>query len=89
MRYQKPLKMSPTSTSEGYHIKLCFEKAFKIASEVDFDSKMASQTPPKSAPNRWLEASAWFFEAKTLFTSILDVFWSDLGPHWEQFWNSE
>ena len=81
--------MGPTSTSEGYQIKLCFEKAFKIASEADFDSKMASQTPPKSAPNRWLEVSARLFEAKTLFALILDPFWSDLGPHWEQFWTSE
>ena len=52
MRYQKPLKMRHKSTSEGYQIKLCFKKAFKIASETDFDAKMASQTSPKSAPNR-------------------------------------
>ena len=52
MRYQKPFKMSPTSTSEGYQIRLLFSKAFKIASKTDFCSKITSQSSSKSVPNR-------------------------------------
>ena len=42
MRPQKPFKMKPKSGSEGYEIKLPFEKAFKNDSDTDFDSKMPS-----------------------------------------------
>ena len=42
MRPQKFLKINPKSGSEGYEIKLLFEKAFKNDSDTDFDSKMPS-----------------------------------------------
>ena len=53
MRCQKPSKMGPKSTSEAYQIRLLFAKAFKIASNTNFGSKMTSQSSPKSAPNRF------------------------------------
>ena len=53
MRCPKPFKMSPKSTSEVYQIRLLFAKALKIVSKTDFDSKMTSQSSPKSVPNRF------------------------------------
>ena len=88
MRCQKPFKMSPKSTSEGYQIRLLFAKAFKIASKTNFGSIMTSQGSPKSTPNRSKQGIARPLEAKTQFRSILDLFGSDLGPHWGPFWTS-
>ena len=88
MRCPKPFKMNPKSTSEGYQIRLLFAKAFKIASKTNFGSNMTSQSSPKSAPNRLKQISARPLEAKTQFRSILDLFGSDLGPHWGPFWTS-
>ena len=53
MRCQKPFKMNPKSTSEGYQIRLLFTKASKIASKTNFGSNMTSQSSLKSAPNRF------------------------------------
>ena len=88
MRCQKPFKMSPKSTSEGYQIRLLFAKAFKIASKINFGSIMTSQGSPKSTPNRSKQGRARPLEAKTQFRSILDLFGSDLGPHWGPCWTS-
>ena len=88
MRCPKPFKMSPKSTSEGYQIRLLFAKAFKIASKTNFGSIMTSQGSPKSIPNRSKQGIARPLEAKTQFRSILDLFGSDLGPHWGPFWTS-
>ena len=88
MRYQKPFKMSPKSTSEGYQIRLLFTKAFKIASKINFGSNMTSRGSPKSTPNRSKQNVARPLKAKTQFRLILDLFGSDLGPHWGPFWTS-
>ena len=86
MRCQKPFKMSPKSTSEGYQIRLLFAKAFKIASKINFGSNMTSRGSPKSTPNRSKQGIARPLEANTQFRSILDLFGRDLGPHWGRFW---
>ena len=89
MRCQKPFKMSPKSTSEGYQIRFLFAKASMIASSIDFGSKMTSQTTPKSVKKLFLTLGAPPLEATTQFRSILDPFGSDLGPHWGRFWKPE
>ena len=81
MRPQKPLKMRPKSTSEGYQIKLLFEKAFKNASDSDFDSKITPKPPPQSRPKQLQKLSPPPFDTILQFRSILDHFGIDFRPH--------
>ena len=81
MRPQKPLKMRPESISEGYQIKLLFEKAFKTASDSDFVSKITPKPPPQSGPKQLQKLSPPPFDTILQFRSILDHFGIDFRPH--------
>ena len=92
-RPQKPFKRSPKSSSEEYQMKLRLERAFKIASKIDFGSKSIPRLPPNRLQNRFQSglplgspSHTIFWGCKRLLSSILDNFGIDLGPPWEWFW---
>ena len=71
-------------------MKLRLERAFKIASKTHFVSKMMPQGTPKSLPKSLqkviplgVHREGILSCCKTLLSSILDRFGSDLGPPWE------